>query len=296
MLQNDKAKLTLPSPEYLASLDKVGLEKQAKETSERILTQLKRIAEKIKDAEKLAFEAENFKNRSKLTKAKEFFGIDKSGDKKHLDLLTKANRANTDAIAEQSKIIEECIRFTQISSDFSKAMNAVMAHMVVKGFESSDGKHIILSESARAMAEHIIQESERFVENEERNRQTIDSLERDLDEVEDDIDKIEQNIDEVEKDIDEIEKNIDEVEANVDNLEKNIDEVEEDIDKIEQNIDEVEKEVDELQESDALQKEQIAANTEAIKKLEAKTQSKISLYTSIFALLVSLASLALHFI
>ncbi|TKX29791.1 hypothetical protein CQA38_03195 [Campylobacter sp. MIT 12-5580] len=87
-----------------------------------------------------------------------------------------------------------------------------------------------------------------------------------------------------------------EMETNLVKFGKDIDELKEFKNTIDENTTKLEKELDEFEKNHAFQKEQIAANTEAIKKLEAKTQSKISLYTSILALLVSLASLVLHFV
>lgn len=188
-----------------------------------------------------------------------FFGlVGKTSQKTELN--TKAISQQNEALTEMNMLIRESIAFTCCSIFFAKTMLETMSAMMVGGFKDVYGNTMELSEDQKKHAQVILQQAKNFVEHQTEYEARQEKQEGDIKALQEDM---------REKD------SLDEQQS------QDISENRENILKNQQTINQ--------------NREIIAKNAEAIERLKSKNNSQ-SLIVSIIALVVSIVSLALHFI
>lgn len=187
-----------------------------------------------------------------------WFGIGKTSQKTEIN--TKAISQQNEALVEMNMLIKESVMLTCCSIFFAKNMLEAMSAMMVSGFKDGDGNTIELSEDQKKHAQVILQQAKNFVEH-----QT----------------EYEARQEKQEGDIKALQKDMREKDSLDEQQSQNISENRENILKNQQTINQ--------------NREIIAKNAEAIERLKSKNNSQ-SLVVSIIALVVSIVSLALHFI
>lgn len=187
-----------------------------------------------------------------------WLGIGKTSQKTELN--TKAISQQNEALVEINALIKESVTLTCCSIFFAKNMVEAMSIMMVSGFKDTDGNAKELSEDQKKHAQVIFQQVKNFVEH-----QT----------------EYEARQEKQEGDIKALQKDMREKDSLDEQQSQNISENRENILKNQQTINQ--------------NREIIAKNAEAIERLKSKNNSQ-SLVVSIIALVVSIVSLALHFI
>ncbi|WP_334084179.1 hypothetical protein [Helicobacter typhlonius] len=187
-----------------------------------------------------------------------FLGFGKTA--KRTELNTKAISQQNEALVEINVLIKESVTLTCCSIFFAKNMVEAMSIMMVSGFKDVDGNTTILSDEQQKHAQVILQQAKNFVEHQTEYEARQEKQEIDIKTLQGDM---------REKD------SLDEQQS------QDISENRENILKNQQIINQ--------------NRELIAQNKEALEALKAKNNS-LATIVSIVALIISGASIALHFI
>ena len=187
-----------------------------------------------------------------------FLGFGKTA--KRTELNTKAISQQNEALVEINVLIKESVTLTCCSIFFAKNMVEAMSLMMVSGFKDVDGNTTILSDEQQKHAQVILQQAKNFVEHQTEYEARQEKQEIDIKTLQGDM---------REKD------SLDEQQS------QDISENRENILKNQQIINQ--------------NRELIAQNKEALEALKAKNNS-LATIVSIVALIISGASIALHFI
>ena len=187
-----------------------------------------------------------------------FLGFGKTA--KRTELNTKAISQQNEALVEINVLIKESVTLTCCSIFFKKNMVEAMSIMMVSGFKDVDGNTTILSDEQQKHAQVILQQAKNFVEHQTEYEARQEKQEIDIKTLQGDM---------REKD------SLDEQQS------QDISENRENILKNQQIINQ--------------NRELIAQNKEALEALKAKNNS-LATIVSIVALIISGASIALHFI
>jgi hypothetical protein len=137
------------SIEILESMSQSELEKLAIEKAKEIFLNIHNANEKIKQAKELSVEAStidtggsditNYITLGLAGKSRE----DKLSDR--LNLTNKAQVSQNEAIFELSKIVQESIKFTQLTSKFSTSLQQAMSFLFKNGLKDASGNITKLS-------------------------------------------------------------------------------------------------------------------------------------------------------
>lgn len=259
------------SIEILEIMSQSELEKLAKEKAEEIFLNIHRADAKIKEAIILSTKANevdtggsDVKNIATLG----FFGKsreDKLSDR--LNLTNEAQSIQNQAIFELSKIVQESIKFTQLTNKFSSSLKEAMYFLFKNGLKDTNGNIVKLTNDSEKMFYNIIDAADKFVASQAR--------------LDDKIDKIYSNLDKKHQ--------IDEEQGRA--IQSNADKISE----IFQHIDGKSQLDQEQERLIAENAKAIMTNTEILRELQSKKDNKIFII-AIVALLFSIVSFVLHFI
>ncbi|MGG7047741.1 MULTISPECIES: hypothetical protein [unclassified Campylobacter] len=287
------------SVEVLDKISDSELEKLAKKKASEILRNIHSASLKIKDAQELAEKANDIDTGgSDWSNLLTFGYAGKSAEDKLRDAQKATNTAlikTNEAVAELNNIVQESVKFTQLTGKFSRYLSSAMAFVLKNGLKNANGKIVKLSGESAQTFSSIIDAADRFAANHVKLEQTHDELKQLISEQEQ-ISKLQtRQIDELnealqskykidesqEKAIGENAKNIENILANLDQKHELDSKQEEQIAKNAQAI--------------ADNAQVIAQNSEILHELQGKNDS-ISKIIAVAALVIALASLAMHFV
>ena len=258
------------SIEILESMSQSELSKLAKEKAEEIFLNICKANEKIKEAKELSVKASTIETDGSDIKNIATLGIagksreDKLSDR--LNLTSKAQISQNEAIFELSKIVQESIKFTQLTSKFSTSLQQAMSFLFKNGLKDANGNITKLSnESAKAFCD-ILDAADKFAANQARLDDKIDQIYSRLDK----------------------KHQVDEEQGQA--IQSNADKIRE----LFLHMDEKGR-LDQEQEKLIAQNAQaIMANTEILRKLQSKKDTKVYII-AVVSLLLSAVSIVLHF-
>lgn len=258
------------SIEILESMSQSELSKLAKEKAEEIFLNICKANEKIKEAKELSVKASTIETDGSDIKNIATFGIagksreDKLSDR--LNLTSKAQISQNEAIFELSKIVQESIKFTQLTSKFSTSLQQAMSFLFKNGLKDANGNITKLSnESAKAFCD-ILDAADKFAANQARLDDKIDQIYYRLDK----------------------KHQVDEEQGQA--IQSNADKIRE----LFLHMDE-KGQLDQEQEKLIAQNAQaIMANTEILRELQSKKDTKVYII-AVVSLLLSAVSIVLHF-
>ncbi|CUU39141.1 hypothetical protein [Helicobacter typhlonius] len=187
-----------------------------------------------------------------------FLGFGKTA--KRTELNTKAISQQNEALVEINVLIKESVTLTCCSIFFAKSMIETMSVMMVGGFKDVDGNTTILSDEQQKHAQVILQQAKNFVEHQTEYEARQEKQEIDIKTLQGDM-REKDSLDEQQSQ---------DISQNRENILKN-------------------------QQVINQNRELIAQNKEALEALKAKNNS-LATIVSIVALIISGASIALHFI
>lgn len=259
------------SIEILESMPQDKLEELAREKAREIFLNIHNANEKIKQAKELSVKAnkietdgtdiKNFLSAGYLGKSRE----DKLSDR--LNLTNKAQISQNEAIFELSKIVQESIKFTQLTSKFSSSLQQAMSFLFTNGLKDTNGNITKLSdESARAFCD-ILDAADKFAASQARLDDKIDQIYSHLDK--------KHQIDEEQSQI---------IQSNSNKISELL-----------LHMDEKGQLDQEQEKLIAKNAQAIMANTEILRNLQTRKDTKIYII-AIASLLLSVISIVLHFI
>lgn len=187
-----------------------------------------------------------------------FLGFGKTA--KRTELNTKAISQQNEALVEINVLIKESVTLTCCSIFFAKNMVEAMSIMMVSGFKDTDGNTKELSDEQKKHAQIILQQAKNFVEHQTEYEARQEKQEIDIKTLQGDM-REKDSLDEQQSQ---------DISQNRENILKN-------------------------QQVINQNRELIAQNKEALEALKAKNNS-LATIVSIVALIISGASIALHFI
>ena len=141
--------------EAIRNMSKHELVKYAEIKSKEILSLIKESCEKVADAKRDAEDAEAMKIP--------WFGRSKA----KTDAVASALLRTNEAVAELANLQKNAITFTCVSVEFARVMHQTMARLMVAGFKDVYGCHRELDENTQQFAQHILDETEKFVKNQQ---------------------------------------------------------------------------------------------------------------------------------
>lgn len=130
-------------------------QESCREAAERIAGKIQASADRIKEAELSAKQAQSMKTG--------FFGRTESRLRKTNEALIQTNAA----ISEQNELIREAIKFTSASVDVAKNMNRALAFVMANGFKDASGNVKTLSSEASKAFQIIIEEANDFAQQQQ---------------------------------------------------------------------------------------------------------------------------------
>jgi len=279
IISEDKAIIENGSPEDLRAL----AAKKAAEIFQKISESNTRIADAKKEAD--------------AANAMETGWFGKTGAK--TNAIAKALVATEIALAEMNDLIQESVRFTCASIEFSRIMRETMARMMVEGFRDRDGNIKQLSHDSQEAVQSIIDDADNFVRQQHEVEKKQAELRRRLDE-KDKFDaeqnqRLEKLKDIFETEREKINKTFDkknkidkEQSERLENLQKLLAEKNQ-IDEKQEN--EIRLLVEYTKQKDILDKEQSGNIQKIMEELKLLRQKKTALVISIIALIISAGTL-----
>ena len=173
------------SIEILESMSQSKLEELAREKAREIFLNIHNANEKIKEAKKLSVRASTVETDG--TDIKNYITLGFAGKSREdklsdrLNLTSKAQISQNEAIFELSKIVQESIKFTQLTSKFSSSLQQAMSFLFTNGLKDTNGNITKLSdESARAFCD-ILEAADKFAASQARLDDKIDQIYSNLD-------------------------------------------------------------------------------------------------------------------
>lgn len=304
----------------IEQLSETRLEKYANEQANAIVQRIEVCSDKIRRAKRKAEEANDIDTSWGFGN---FFG---GKTKKKVNALGEAQIATNEALAETQNLIQATIQYSKCSVMFARQLNQAMAAIMVRGFESTDGRLIRLTEDSKESVSLICSELEDFVSTNMRRDAEIKKLQdetRDFNQVKSIVAENKEALEEYKEaaaaSSRDISRNRENIEANRRNIDSNRAAIAENRESIASN----KEAIAENRESITSNKEAIEANKELIQKNEkniqelsiqilenAKTITKINeellkgisstkvtcIAISSISLLVSIASIVMHFV
>ena len=173
------------SIEILESMSQSKLEELAREKAREIFLNIHNANEKIKEAKELSVRASTVETDGSDGINFATFGFagksmeDKLSDR--INLTNKAQISQNEAIFELSKIVQESIKFTQLTSKFSSSLQQAMSFLFKNGLKDANGNTTKLSdESAKAFCD-ILDAADQFAASQARLDYKIDQIYSNLD-------------------------------------------------------------------------------------------------------------------
>ena len=264
------AKDEILSVEILESMPQSELEELAREKAEEIFSNIIKINKKIEEAKKLSTEASGLDTGGSDIKNIISLGI--AGESREdkiangLKITIEGQIKQNEAIFELSNIIKESIQFTQLTGKFSIYLQQAMLFLFKNGLEDANGNITKLSgESAKAFCD-ILDAADKFAASQARLDDKIDQIYSRLDK------KHQVN-----------EEQGQAVQSNADKIRE-----------LFLHMDEKGRLDQEQEKLIAKNAQDIMANTEILRELQSKKDTKVYII-AIVALLLSAVSIVLHF-